>query len=166
MRLPVESEYLDGEGSQQRKGAAMPNDKRKQIEKIMELLDSTYAEGSVLRQRLEQSLEKKLSANDLSSLYCVVLSSRPRLKGSNDLLHERCLELATFGVCSDCDDDETVQVEDAPIDGDPCPDCGVPQYYIDDDGPLPTHDCDDDYPHEAAPATKPASPTSIDWSNL
>ncbi|MDP6495246.1 MAG: hypothetical protein QGI09_07490 [Dehalococcoidia bacterium] len=40
-------------------------------------------------------------------------------------------------------EDETVQVEDAPIDGDPCPDCGVPQYYIDDDGALPPHDCDD-----------------------
>ena len=33
-----------------------------------------------------------------------------------------------------------VQVEDIPVDGDPCPDCGHPVYYIDDDGP-PSHKC-------------------------
>lgn len=49
------------------------------------------------------------------------------------------------------DVDETVQVEDAPIDGDPCPDCGVPQYYVDDDGPLPPHDCNPAPDDEAFP---------------
>ncbi|MAG24497.1 hypothetical protein CMI47_02860 [Candidatus Pacearchaeota archaeon] len=33
-----------------------------------------------------------------------------------------------------------VQVEDIPVDGDPCPDCGRPVYYIGDDGP-PSHKC-------------------------
>lgn len=40
--------------------------------KIMDKLDTQYAEGSGLRRELEHSLAKKLSGNDLSQLLAVV----------------------------------------------------------------------------------------------
>ena len=55
-------------------------EKEKAALKILEALNPMYTENSELRTRLVASLAKKLSGNDLSSLWCVILSSKPQRK--------------------------------------------------------------------------------------